>query len=69
MPDGKMCTEHQKKLMNFFRATFTKILHIKINLVWTLISYSTPYEVHLRNQRVVFVKKDKNVVKLQRVIF
>ena len=36
------------------------------------VSYSTPYEAHLRrkkNQRVAFVKKENNAVKSQQVIF
>ena len=40
-----------------------------MNHIWTLISYITPYEAHLKNQRVAFVKKEKNVMKLQKVIF
>ena len=46
----------------------TKIHHIKVIHIWTLISYCTPYEAHLKNQRVAFVKKEKNL-KLQKVIF
>ena len=46
----------------------TRIHHIKIN-IWTLVSYSTLYEAHLKNQRVAFVKKEKNVVESQKVIF
>ena len=71
-----LCTENRgpiihwasKETYHFFIATPTKIHHIKINHIWTLISYSTPYETHLKYQRVAFVKKDKNVVKLQKVI-
>ena len=37
----------------------TKIDGIKINQIWSLISYSTPCEAHLKNQRVAFVKKEK----------
>ena len=47
----------------------TKIHNIKINHIWTQISYSTPYEALLQNQRDAFVKKEKNAVKLQKVIF
>ena len=46
-----------------------KIRHIKINHILTQISYNSPYEAHLKNQRNAFVKKEKNVVKSQRVIF
>ena len=35
----------------------------------TKISYSSPHEAHLKNQRVAFVKKEKNAVKLQKVNF
>ena len=62
-----MYTERQKK-HHFFRATLIKI-HIKIDHIWTLISYSSPYEAHLKNEKVAFVKKDKSVVKSQKVIF
>ena len=34
-----------------------------------MISYNTPYEAHLKNQRVTFVKKEKNAVKSQKIIF
>ena len=54
---------------HFFRATLTKIHHIKINQNFTLISHSTPYESHLKNQKVNFAKKEKNAVKSQKVIF
>ena len=47
----------------------TKIHHIKINHIWTQISYSFPYEAHLKNQRVAFVKKEKNLMKSQKVSF
>ena len=47
----------------------TKMYHIKMNHIWTQISYSSPHEAHLKNQRVAFVKKEKNVVKLQKVSF
>ena len=40
-----------------------------MNHIWTQISYSSPIEAHLKNQRVVFVKKEKNAVKSQQVIF
>ena len=60
-------TERQKK-HHFFRGTLTKIYHIKIHHfnIWTQVSYSTPYEAHLKRQRVAFIKKEKNVVKLQK---
>ena len=47
----------------------TKMHHIKLNHTRTQISYSSPYEAHLKNQRVAFVKKEKNSVKLQKVVF
>ena len=46
----------------------TKIHHIKINYIWTQLSCSSPYEAHLKNQGVAFVKNEKNV-KTQKVIF
>ena len=36
-----------------------------MNNIWTQIIYSSPHEAHLKNQRVAFVKKEKNAVKLQ----
>ena len=54
-----------KEIYHFFRATLTKI-HIKVNHIWTEISYSS-HDAHLKNQRVAFVKKEKNAVKLQKV--
>ena len=36
----------KKKTYHFFRATLTKIHNINI---WTQISFSTPYEAHLKN--------------------
>ena len=47
---------------NIFRATLTKIHRIKINHSWIQISYSSPYEAHLKKthtQRVAWVKKEK----------
>ena len=58
-----------KEPYHFIRATLTKFHHIKINHIWTQVSYSSPHEAHLRNKRVAFVKKEKYVVKLQKVIF
>ena len=47
-----------KETYHFFKATLTKIHRIKINHIWTQISYySSPHEAHLKNQRVAFVKK------------
>ena len=40
-----------------------------MNHIWTQISYSFPHEAHLKNQRVGFVKKEENSVKLQKVTF
>ena len=58
-----------KESYHFFRATLTKILLIKISQIWTHTSVSSPYEAHLKNQKVAFDKKEKNVVKSQKVIF
>ena len=61
-------TEHQKKL--FLRAMLTKIHCIKINhVIWKQICYSSPYEAHLKNQRVAFAKKEKDAMNSQKVIF
>ena len=49
-----------KETYHFFRATLTKIHGIKISH-----SYDSPYEAHLKNQRVVFAKKEKNAMKSQ----
>ena len=38
-----------KETYHFFRATLTKIHYIKINHIETQISYSSPYEAHLKN--------------------
>ena len=51
--------EHQRNLNQFFKATLTKIHYIKINHIWTMMSYSTPCEAHLQNERVAFVKRRK----------
>ena len=40
-----------------------------MNHIWTQISYNPPHEAHLKNQRIAFVKKEKNAMKSQRVIF
>ena len=64
-------TERQKK-HHFFRVTPTKIHLIKMNHIWTQISYSSLHEAHLINQMVAFVKKEQYAVKLgklQKVIF
>ena len=60
-------TEHQKK-HHFFRATLTKI-HIKINHIWTQITYSSPYEAHLKNKITAFVKREKNRWNCKRSFF
>ena len=54
-------TLNVKRTYLFFRATLTKIYLIKMNHIWTQISYSSPHEAHLekKNQRVAFVKKEK----------
>ena len=48
--------------------TLTKIHSIKINHILTQISYSSPHEALLKNQRVGFVNKEKTAMKLQKVI-
>ena len=58
-----------KRNCHFFRAMLTKI-QMKINHIWTQISYSSPYEAHLKNQMVAFGKKEKkSSVKSQKVTF
>ena len=39
-----------KETYHFFRVTFTKLHCIKMNHVWTQISYNTLYEAHLKNK-------------------
>ena len=39
-----------KETDHFFRATLTKIRSIKINHNWAQISYSTPYQAHLKRK-------------------
>ena len=58
-----------KGTYQFFRALPIKIYNMKINHIWTKISYSTPYEAHLKKQRVSVIKKLKNAVKSQNFIF
>ena len=41
----------------------------KLSHFWIQISYCSPYEAHLKKQRVVCVKKKKIAVKLKRIIF
>ena len=43
------------------------MLNNGFNHISTLMSYSTPYEAHLKNQRVAFVKKEKSAVESQKV--
>ena len=52
-------TERQKKTYHFFRATLTKIYSIKINHIWTQISYSFPHEAHLKTSNGCFCQKEK----------
>ena len=56
-----------KETYPFFRATLTKIHNIKVNHIWTEITYYSSHDAHLKNQRVAFVKKEKNAVKSQKV--
>ena len=59
-----------KETYHFFRATLTKIHCIKINHIWTQISYSYPYLAHLKKKkRFAWVKKETNAVKSQEVSF
>ena len=48
-----------KETSHFFRVTLTKIHNIKMNHIWTQISYSSPHEAHLKIQVVAMVKKEK----------
>ena len=50
-------TLNVKKTHHFFRATITKIHCIKINNIWTQISYSSPHEAHLKNLQFCFCQK------------
>ena len=47
----------------------TKIHRIKINHIWTQISYSSPNETQFEKSKRCFCQKGENVVKLQKVIF
>ena len=58
-----------KETCHFFRARLTLIQSIKMNHIWTQIHYSYPYQAHLKKHRFAWVKKEKNVVKSQEVIF
>ena len=66
-------TERQKKLITSSEQHSLKsTVHIKINHIWTHISYSTPYQAHLKQQRVACVKtkERKNaVISQKKVIF
>ena len=44
----------------------TKSHHIKISHIWTQ-SYNSPYEAHLKDQGLAFVKQKKYSMKLQKV--
>ena len=54
---------------NFFRATLTKILRIKINHIWTQISYSSPHQAHLRTKGCLCQKGRKKVVRSKSFFF
>ena len=58
-----------KETYHFFRATLIKIQSIKMNHNWTQISYSTPYQAHLKNQMFDWVKRERHKVISQEVIF
>ena len=51
-----------KETCHFFRATLIKIRRIKINNILTQISYNSPHEAHLKNQRNAFVEMEKKKI-------
>ena len=51
-------TERQKKLTASSEPCSLKSTTSKL-IVFGHISYSSPYEAHLKNQRVAYVKKEK----------
>ena len=58
-----------KQTSHFFRATLTKIRSIKINHIWTQISFNSPIiKSTSKTKRFAWVKMEKNAVKSQ-VIF
>ena len=62
-------TEHQKK-HHFFRMTLTKILSIKLNYIWTLISFIVLLMKHIWKIKGLLLSKNKKiVVKSRKVIF
>ena len=48
------------------KSTSSKLI---IKIIWISISYSSPYEAHLKNPKFAFVKKEKKAVKSQEIIF
>ena len=48
-----------KETYHFFRATCTKIQSIKMNHIWTQISYSTPYWAYLKQKGLRESKRRK----------
>ena len=58
-----------KETYHFFRAMLTKIHGIKINHIWTQISYSSPHEAHPKFKGLLLSKREKIEVKAQKVIF
>ena len=59
----------KRNLNHFFRATLTKIHAIKINNIWTQISFNTPNKNIWKTQDFLVSKKEKNAVKSRKVIF
>ena len=60
--------ERKTYFLNLLRNSFHRVASF---CHWTTLSYmySTPYEAHLKNQRVASVKKEQNAVKSQMVIY
>ena len=57
-----------KRAYHFFRATLTKIHHIKINYIRTQISYSTPYNNNNNNTWFLYALFPKSPKRLQYII-
>ena len=64
-----MYTERQKETYHFFRATFTTIHCIKINNIWTQISFKYSLIRISEKHKIFSCQKGENAVKLRKVIF
>ena len=58
-----------KETYHFFRTTLTKSHCIKINNIWTQISFNTPYKEYLKKTRFSRVKKERTRLNHERSFF